>query len=448
MRASSDGSYYGLQDPAGSTANWIRTTTNGIIPVASGGASSLGTSSWPFSTVYGNNFYGYFNGNLSGTANRANYLSGHGVSPDNSHPGHGARVFYSWNIGQAGNSSSGYSNGITIGSHPSDTAYGFQIVQNMWDDTLYVRRYNGGWQSWRAVSYTDHGHRITRLHRRDDSSDYSLQHHWTGSYWYLRGYSGDSYHAGVQVAYADNSGYASSAGSASSASYASYLPTLYVGGQQTNPQTYFNNGIGVRVAMTGMSSKGTSYWSDTLWINGYSGGDVPNMCALHFNRDGSPRAFISTQSNQSSSYGTLYEFITSYNIGSQSVNYATSAGTATNVAWSGVTSKPSYYDAKAIKSITRSGTTFTYTCMDGTTGTFTQQDNNTDTKVTNTLATTTKAYVTGTTSATTNTSTQVFDTGVYLDTTAGQLTATTFNGTTFKGSGVATVSEVETYLGI
>ena len=81
------------------------------------------------------------------------------------------------------------------------------------------------------------------------------------------------------------------------------------------------------------------------------------------------------------------------NIGSQSVNYANSAGsassattaskctgnaaTATNVAWSGVTSKPSYYDAKAIKGITRNGTTFTYTCMDGTTGTFTQQDNNT-----------------------------------------------------------------------
>lgn len=124
------------------------------------------------------------------------------------------------------------------------------------------------------------------------------------------------------------------------------------------------------------------------------------------------------------------------------------ATTATNVAWSGVTSKPSYYDAKAIKGITRSGTTFTYTCMDGTTGTFTQQDNNTDTKVTNTLATTTKAYVTGTTSASTNTGTQVFDTGVYLDTTAGQLTATTFNGTTFKGSGIATVSEVKTYLGI
>jgi hypothetical protein len=49
------------------------------------------------------------------------------------------------------------------------------------------------------------------------------------------------------------------------------------------------------------------------------------------------------------------------------------ADTATNVAWTGVTNKPTYYDAKAIKSITRSGTTFTYTCMDNTTGTFIQQ---------------------------------------------------------------------------
>lgn len=52
----------------------------------------------------------------------------------------------------------------------------------------------------------------------------------------------------------------------------------------------------------------------------------------------------------------------------------------------------------------------------------------TNTKVTNTLATTTKAYITGTTSATTSTGTQVFDTGVYLDTTAGKLVATTFSG--------------------
>jgi hypothetical protein len=52
------------------------------------------------------------------------------------------------------------------------------------------------------------------------------------------------------------------------------------------------------------------------------------------------------------------------------------AATATNVAWTGITSKPDYYDAKAITSITREGTTFTATYLDGTTSTFTQQDNN------------------------------------------------------------------------
>lgn len=54
----------------------------------------------------------------------------------------------------------------------------------------------------------------------------------------------------------------------------------------------------------------------------------------------------------------------------------------------------------------------------------------TDTKVTNILATTTKAYITGTSSATTNTGTQIFDTGVYLDTTAGTLVAKTFKTST------------------
>lgn len=55
-------------------------------------------------------------------------------------------------------------------------------------------------------------------------------------------------------------------------------------------------------------------------------------------------------------------------------------------------------------------------------------DTNTDTKVTNTLNNTAKAYITGTTTSSTNTGTQVFDNGVYLDTVAGQLVATTFKG--------------------
>lgn len=52
----------------------------------------------------------------------------------------------------------------------------------------------------------------------------------------------------------------------------------------------------------------------------------------------------------------------------------------------------------------------------------------TDEKVKNVLSTAEKAYLTGTTSATTNTGTQIFDTGVYLDAEAGALVATKFKG--------------------
>lgn len=58
-------------------------------------------------------------------------------------------------------------------------------------------------------------------------------------------------------------------------------------------------------------------------------------------------------------------------------------------------------------------------------------DTNTDTKVNTTLATTTKAYLLGTSTTPTSTAqavTTVADTGVYLDTTAGQLVATKFKG--------------------
>jgi hypothetical protein len=84
--------------------------------------------------------------NITGNATTSDKVNGYGSSPDNSHPGTGLRPFYSWNIGNTTNATVGYSNGITVGSHPGDQNYGFQIVQNMWDDRLYFRRYNAGWQ--------------------------------------------------------------------------------------------------------------------------------------------------------------------------------------------------------------------------------------------------------------------------------------------------------------
>lgn len=104
-------------------------------------------------------------------------------------------------------------------------------------------------------------------------------------------------------------GFVGNVDTATSATRSGYLNTTYVGGQQLNPQIYFNNDVGLRVAMT--AAAGT--WSDTLWINGYNGGDVLSMCALHFKRDGTPRMYISSQNSTATSYGTLYEVLTAYN---------------------------------------------------------------------------------------------------------------------------------------
>ena len=90
-----------------------------------------------------------------------------------------------------------------------------------------------------------------------------------------------------------------------------FLVPNYIGGQQANPQVYFNNSIGVKVAMTGVNPD--SYWGDTLWINGYYGNDVPNMCALHFSRGAAPLIYISSQKYYATSYGTLYHVWTGYN---------------------------------------------------------------------------------------------------------------------------------------
>ena len=47
---------------------------------------------------------------------------------------------------------------------------------------------------------------VTRLYRRDDDSDYSVQTHWTGSHWFIRGYNGDTLHAEARVGYSDSTG--------------------------------------------------------------------------------------------------------------------------------------------------------------------------------------------------------------------------------------------------
>lgn len=56
MKQANANGYYGMT-ANGDASAWVRTTNSGIIPYQSGGASSLGTSSWPFTNIYANNIY-------------------------------------------------------------------------------------------------------------------------------------------------------------------------------------------------------------------------------------------------------------------------------------------------------------------------------------------------------------------------------------------------------
>lgn len=86
MLAATDGSYWGLVNPEGSSSGYIRTTSSGLIPYATGGSGNLGTSSWPFSNIYGNNVYAKSNlYKISST-----------------YPVYGARVLYSNTSGTTG----------------------------------------------------------------------------------------------------------------------------------------------------------------------------------------------------------------------------------------------------------------------------------------------------------------------------------------------------------
>lgn len=49
--------YWGLKLPDGTETEWFRTTKNGLIPYQSGGASALGTESWPFNSVWTKNMH-------------------------------------------------------------------------------------------------------------------------------------------------------------------------------------------------------------------------------------------------------------------------------------------------------------------------------------------------------------------------------------------------------
>ena len=98
-------------------------------------------------------------------------------------------------------------------------------------------------------------------------------------------------------------------------------------------------------------------YADVMMMNAYSWSDVPYATALAIQKNGGvPRAWIASGGN-SSVWGGSAELITTANIGSQSVNYATSAGNADSLGGHGA----SWYAwVQAPNDLMHSGNEFTY----------------------------------------------------------------------------------------
>ena len=220
--------------------------------------------------------------------------------------------------------------------------------------------------------------------------------------------------------------------------YAFYAEEFYEAGEQLEDKYCLLEDFNEHThSYAGSSSAGGSATSAVKLDSSAGNSNTP----VYF-KDGKPTACTSLVLSTSGNAATATKLATARNIkltgdatGSASFNGSADASISATLASSGVTAGS--YGPSANASPAHSGTfSVPYITVDAkgrVTAASTKtiklpSDNNTDTKVTNELATTKKAYVTGTTSATTNTGTQVFDTGVYLDTTAGQLTATTFKG--------------------
>lgn len=190
-------------------------------------------------------------------------------------------------------------------------------------------------------------------------------------------------------------------------------------GSATNP-VYFNaSGVPVKTTYTlGASVPADAKFTDTVYTH-------PSYTA----RTGVPTA------DQTPSFGGTFTV-------SQPVSDASGHITAINsrkITIPGTTMSAATAEAAGTKGLVPApgaGKQSSFLRGDGTWATPT----NTDTKVNVTLATTTKAYILGVSTTPTSTAkalTTVSDTGVYLDTTAGKLTATSFAG---SGSGLTSLN--------
>ena len=104
--------------------------------------------------------------NNAGSASSSDRLYPFASGLNDADIGYGMRVWYDWSYDGV------YRNGFTVGSHPGDQSYGWQMWQNMWNDRTYTRRKNGGWQSTRTLLTAEDDSYAYNMNQNVRTSDY------------------------------------------------------------------------------------------------------------------------------------------------------------------------------------------------------------------------------------------------------------------------------------
>ena len=290
-----------------------------------------------------------------------------GIS-DTSFNERGALPSNSWNtsfpLGQYG-----VYNQITETGGPGSSAYPYGTLLNFGNDyygafskaQVYIPHQYGqmwfragwdtDWQGWkRVVTAVSNDNRpgVDRIYRRDDNSDYNVQTSWgadVSGYWSLRGYNGDTFHAHCFVSRAGNiTDYTinQSLGTGNAVVHAGFTNngTLSSNGAIyiNNDWLYLNTSYGVywSAYKVGIRSQGTNwvetYFDSSATLCGLRIRGTSSVYTEIYNDDASWSKFWTNSGNGFYFYQNVYiagyQSIHSGNISSQSVSYASSAGSA------------------------------------------------------------------------------------------------------------------------
>ena len=174
--------------------------------------------------------------------------------------------------------------------------------------------HSGGLQLQKHTSGNRPG--VTKLYRKDDDSGYNVQTHWTGSYWQLRGYNADTFHAECYVERAGSAGYADSAGRAYPRRSDGGDLNFYWSGQGGQPNWLWGGGDGANMYVYNPSNFSVNY-ANSAWALSNSPGSAPHYSCrawVNFYGKGAPIS-IRGSGNVSS--------ITDYGVGRYGVNFST-----------------------------------------------------------------------------------------------------------------------------